>query len=257
MGVCARAKRPPPGRGRKPESFLSSKGRLTQFSTQYDSCVASLPQVATSPRAFPGVREGRWAGAHTVSCGPRATVTHLQYGVVYLAADIVPAAHARTKPILHKQVRRQYRGSPFVTDVLPIPPFLSPPGPSVVTSPRAPRQSSSVLECFLRAVLRRPGRSFQNRPARTPPSPPPMSLPPFRLQASPIHAGLFFSSVRLLPCPHAASHSVFPHLTRLSLSSAPAQLSSGGAHTLTLSPARTRTSAAYSYCGRHGTAGQA
>ena len=134
---------------------------------------------------------------------------------------------------------------------MPANPTLTSLRPAPVSSPHGGRHvnSSSVLECFLGAVL------AQNRPARTPPSPPPMSLSPFHLQASPIHAGLFFSSVHLLPCPHATSHCVFPHLTRLSLSSAPAQLSSRVPHTLERT--RTRASAACSCCGRHGTAGQA
>lgn len=139
--------------------------------------------------------------------------------------------HARSKPILHNRCDDSTVGGAFFTDVLPIPPLLSPPGPSVVTSPRAPRQ---FLECLGMFSWGRPGRSSRPPGPHTP-SPPPMSLSPFQLQASPIHAGLFFTSVHLLPCPHATSYCVFPHLTRLSLSSAPAQLSSRAGRTHTRS----------------------
>lgn len=84
-----------------------------------------------------------------------------------------------------QQVQRQNRGGPFVTDVLPIPPFPLRPGP--VSSPHRGRHvnSSSVLECFLGAFLGRPGRSPKTvRPAHPPP-PTPMSLSLFPCTSKP------------------------------------------------------------------------
>lgn len=146
--------------------------------------------------------------------------------------------------------------------------LLSPPGPSVVTSPRAPRQFLQCLgmfSCKVAAVLGRPGRSFQNRPARAPPHPlPHVAVSPFHLQASPIHAGLFSSSVRLSPLPtrHFPLRLPSSHPSRSQLSSKLSSAREEHTHTLSLSSytrvlARTRTSAAYSYGGRHGTAGPA
>lgn len=204
---------------------------------------------------------GQWAGV--LHCPHGEVVAHERPILQYLAADIVPR-HSMRAPSQSctasatKGPRRSFRyrraaNPTFLSS-------LSPPGPSVVTSPRAPRQ---FLECLGMLSCGRPGRSFQNRPARTPPSPPPMSLSPFRLQASPIHAGLFFSSVRLSPLPTRhfpiASSLISPVSVsaQLQLSSAREQHTHTLSLTHSLARARTRASAAYSYCGRHGTAGQA
>jgi hypothetical protein len=96
--------------------------------------------------------------------------------------------------------------------------------PAPVSSPHRWRHvnSSSVWNVFL-------GLSwpfFQNRPAR---QSPPTSLSPFQLQASPIHASLFFSSVHLLPCSTRHFPLRLPSISPvrlLGLSSAPGQLSS-------------------------------
>lgn len=158
------------------------------------------------------------------------TVAHERPICSILAGDIVPT-HPMCAPSQQAQILHSSMCDDSTVAVLssltclPILPFISPPGSSVVTSPRAPRQ---FLECLGMFSWGPSWPFFQNRPARTPPSPPPMSLSPFHLQASPIHAGLFFSSVHLLPCPHATSHCVFPqsHPSRSQLSSSSAQLGS-------------------------------
>lgn len=127
---------------------------------------------------------------------------------------------------------------------LPILPFISPPGSSVVTSPRAPRQ---FLECLGMFSWARPGPSSKTARPAHPPSPPPCRCPLSIYRQVP-STPVYFSP----PCTSFPAHTPLPiasslNLTRLGLSSAPAQLSS----------ARTRTSAACSCCGRHGTAGQA
>lgn len=52
---------------------------------------------------------------------------------------------------------------------------------------------------------------------------------------------IFLLRASFSPAHTPLSHCVFPHLTRLSLSSAPAQLSSGAAHTLSLSHTLSRS----------------
>ncbi|KAH8772780.1 hypothetical protein F5883DRAFT_36938 [Diaporthe sp. PMI_573] len=175
--------------------------------------------------------------------GPRATPSAAFWQEILHRRT--PCAHQAKSCTQH--VRRQYR----LLTCLPILPLISPPGSSVVTSPRAPRQFPFPCDCLGRSSWGRPGRPPKTRPARVPPSPPPMSLSPFHLQASPIHAGLFSSSVHLLPCPHATSHCVFPHQSHPSRISAQLQLSSAQLGSCS------HISSMFLLCGRHGTAGQA
>lgn len=138
-------------------------------------------------------------------------------------------------------MRRQNRSSPFATDVLPIPPFLSPPGPSVVTSPRAPRQFLECLGVFSWGLAGPSWPFSQNRPARTPPSPHPHVAVPLSIYRQAPSTPIYFSPPCVsFPCPHATSHCVFlispvSVSAQLQLSSARQQQQHTHTHTHTLS----------------------
>lgn len=183
---------------------------------------------------------GRRAATHTV------TVAHERPVCSILAGDIVPT-HPMCAPSpnpAQQHVRRQYRGWRSFTDV--------PTNPAFHLSARLQCRhltagATSIPRMSCNVFLGPSWPFFQNRPARTPPSPPPCRCPLSIYRQVP-STPVYFS----LPCTSFPAHTPLPiasslNLTRLGLSSAPAQLSS----------ARTRTSAACSCCGRHGTAGQA
>lgn len=183
-----------------------------------------------------GRREGGCPHADTVKSGPRASGRPI---CSRYCTKAPPCAH-QANPA--QQVRRQYRGGPLVTDVLPIPPLVSPPGPSVVTSLRAPRQFPQCLGMFFAAVLGRPGRSFQNRPARANPHP----LPHVALPFPPTGKSHPRRSIFLLRASFFPAHTPLPIASSLispvSVSAQlQAQLSSGGAHTHTHTHTLART----------------
>lgn len=181
---------------------------------------------------------GQCAGAlaaHTVT-GPRATHLRRKYRTCGVPGQPNPPCAHQANPA--PQVRRQHRGGPFplLTCVLPIPPFVSPPGPSVVTSPRAPRQ---FLECPGMFSRGRPGPSwpscpfFQNRPARTPLPPPPCRPVPFPStgKSHPRRSIFLLRAPPSLPTRHLPLRLPSSHPSQSQLSSSSAQLAST-THTL-------------------------
>lgn len=247
--LCPCKKRPPPGRGGKPESSPRSKSRLTR---SVPHSIPTLPRcltkLATFPMAFQ-VRQG------ALRCGKKGRGPAVLASVrVCFAAHMVklwptsdpfcsiwqqilyqgtPCAH-QANPA--QQVRRKDRGGPFVTDVLPIPPFFPLSlRPAPVSSPHRGRHvnSSSVLECFHVAVLAVLSKTA--RPAHPPPLPPcrsPLSV--YRqVPSTPVY---FSPPCVFLPCPHATFPLRLPssHPSQSQLSSSSAQLGSS-THTQSLS----------------------
>ena len=165
--------------------------------------------------------------------GPRATPSAAFWQEILHRRT--PCAHQAKSCTQH--VRRQYR----LLTCLPILPLISPPGSSVVTSPRAPRQFPFACDCLGRSSWGRPGRPPKTRPARVPPSPPPCRCPLSIYRQVP-STPVYFPP----PCTSFPAHTPLPiassliNLTRLG-----SQLSSSSAQ---LSSARARTSAACSSC---------
>lgn len=237
MDVCVRAKTPAARTAWKARELNQVEKPTNSIGTPFDSYAASLPHETSHPahlpQGLPGVGRREGGPLFWPVCGCASLCPH---------GEVV--AHERPICSIWQQIlyqgtpcaRREGRGGPFVTDVLPIPPFFPLSlRPAPVSSPHRGRHvnSSSVLECFIVVVL---GRSFQNRPARTPPHPLPF---PSTGKSHP-RRSIFLLRASFSPAHTPLSHCVFPHLTRLSLSSAPAQLSSGSS-TLTLSQSHTHS----------------